>query len=196
MKKICTGGVVTLLASTLAFAASADAIGFSGAYDPANFTLTNSNADGSVNTSGAPASISLTGGNNNSDAVGSTTYTALAAAAGTVSFNWSYTTPDGPSFDPFGYVVNGGFTVLTDPSGLRNQTGTTSFSVIAGDTFGFQSRTTDNLFGAPTTTISNFSAPDATAVPFEFEATGGFLVVGALMLTKKMLKKRAEEKLK
>ena len=186
------GGVVTLLASTLAFAASADAIGFTGAYDPANFTLTNTNGNGSVNTSGAPASIALTGGNNGSDAFGSTTYTALAAAAGTVSFNWSYTTPETNSFfDPFGFVVNGTFTQLTI-DGLQNETGTASFSVIAGDTFGFQSNTTDNIVGAPTTTFTNFSAP----VPFEFEATGGFLVVGALMLTKKMLKKRAEEKLK
>ncbi|GEM_PF-1143699 len=201
-KKICASGVVTLLASTLAFAASADAIGFSGAYDPANFTLTNSNADGLVNTS-APTSIALTGGNNNPTNTppllsGFTTYAAVAAATGTVSFDWSYTTADtslDPSYDYFSYYVNNGIpTQLTDDLGLPNQTGTASFTVIAGDTFGFQSDTWDNLNGAATTTITNFLAP--TAVPFEFEATGGFLAVCALMLTKKLLKKRAEEKLK
>ncbi|MCY7332121.1 MAG: PEP-CTERM sorting domain-containing protein [Pseudanabaena sp. CAN_BIN31] len=187
------------MASTLAFAASADAIGFSGAYIPANFTLTNINANGSVNTFGAPASIALTGSNSGGGSgSGSTTYTAFAAAAGTVSFDWSYTTTDAATFyDPFGFVKNGVFTQLTiDSFSNKNANGTASFAVIGGDTFGFQSNTGDNGGGAPTTTITNFSVSDATAVPFEFEATGGFLVVGALMLTKKMLKKRAEEKLK
>ena len=100
-------------------------MGFTDSYAPANFSLTNSNADGFVNTSGAPASISITGGDNGSSSFGSTKFFTTAAAAGLVSFDWNYSTQDAqsfdPSFDPFGFNLNGIFTQLTNSFGAQSR---------------------------------------------------------------------------
>lgn len=155
---------VTTVSLTLAAASSASAatvFGFQTPYAPINWTFANSNADGSVNTSGAPASISLTGGDNDSASSGTTNYTTTAAAAGTVTFNWNYSTNDidGPFFDPFGYLLNGSFIQVTDDGGGVVQNGTSTFNVLAGDSFGFRIFTRDNTLGRASVTISNFSAP-------------------------------------
>ncbi len=153
---------VTTVGLTLAAASGASAatvFGFQDAYDPINWTFTNSNADGFVNTSGAPASISLTGGNNSSFNSGTTSYTTTAAAAGTVTFDWNYSTNDGPFFDRFGYLLNGSFTQVTNNGGGVVQNGTSTFNVLAGDSFGFRIFTRDNSVGPGSVTISNFSAP-------------------------------------
>ncbi|NCS24621.1 MAG: PEP-CTERM sorting domain-containing protein [Microcystis aeruginosa BS13-02] len=156
---------VTTVSLTLAAASSASAatvFGFQDAYDPINWTFTNSNADGSVNTGGAPASISLTGGDNGSGFSGTTDYTTTAAAAGTVTFDWNYSTADVSAFfDPFGYLLNGSFSFVT--SSPNN--GTSTFNVLAGDSFGFRVYTLDNRFGRGGVTISNFSAPGPVAPP-------------------------------
>jgi hypothetical protein len=144
-------------------------MGFTDSYAPANFSLTNSNADGFVNTSGAPASISITGGDNGSSSFGSTKFFTTAAAAGLVSFDWNYSTQDAqsfdPSFDPFGFNLNGVFTQLTNSFGAQSQFGTASFNVALGDTFGFEVQTIDNIFGRATVTISNFNALAPTPIP-------------------------------
>ncbi len=144
--------------------------------------MSNSNADGSVNTSGAPASISLTGGDNNSNSSGTTSYTTTAAAAGTVTFNWNYSTDDAvTSFDPFGYLLNGSFTQVTNDGGGVVQNGTSTFNVLAGDSFGFRISTNDNIAGRGSVTISNFSAPAPVpaSVP-EPSTVLSFLVLGGL----------------
>ena len=160
---------VTTVSLTLAAASGASAatvFGFQTPYAPINWTFTNSNADGSVNTGGAPASISLTGGNNFSNSSGTTNYTTTAAAAGTVTFNWNYSTNDiGPLFDPFGYLLNGSFTQVTNDGGGVVQNGTSTFNVLAGDSFGFRIFTIDNTSGRASVTISNFSAPGPMAPP-------------------------------
>ena len=174
---------VTTVSLTLAAASGASAatvFGFQGPYAPINWTLTNSNADGFVDTSGAPASISLTGGDNGSDDFGTTDYTTTAAAAGTVTFDWDYSTADidGPFFDRFGYLLNGSFSFLT--SSPNN--GTSTFNVLAGDSFGFRVYTDDNVFGPGSVTISNFSAPGPVAptpVP-EPSTVLSLLVLGGL----------------
>ena len=159
---------VTTVGLTLAAASGASAatvFGFQDAYDPINWTFTNSNADGFVNTGGAPASISLTGGDNGSGDFGTTDYTTTAAAAGTVTFNWNYSTPDAPLLDPFGYLLNGSFTQVTNNVGGVVQNGTSTFNVLAGDSFGFRIFTDDNDGGRGSVTISNFSAPGPMAPP-------------------------------
>ena len=174
---------VTTVSLTLAAASGASAatvFGFQDAYDPINWTFTNSNADGFVNTGGAPASISLTGGNNGSGSSGTTDYTTTAAAAGTVTFDWNYSTADGPFWDTFGYLLNGSFTFLTNsPSN-----GTSTFNVLAGDSFGFRVYTLDNIFGPGSVTISNFSAP----IP-EPSTVLSLLVLGGLGAGLKYLKR-------
>ncbi|MFM7875379.1 MAG: PEP-CTERM sorting domain-containing protein [Microcystis panniformis] len=174
---------VTTVSLTLAAASGASAatvFGFQDAYDPINWTLTNSNADGFVNTGGAPASISLTGGNNGSFNFGTTDYTTTAAAAGTVTFDWDYSTNDDPGFDGFGYLLNGSFSFLTDSP----NNGTSTFNVLAGDSFGFRVYTIDNVFGRGSVTISNFSAP----IP-EPSTVLSLLVLGGLGAGLKYLKR-------
>ena len=145
----------------------AQALGFTGSYAPSNFTLINNNADGSVDTSGSPASIGLAGGNNGSGQFGQTSYLANAVSAGLVSFKWDYFSRDrdGATFDPFGYLLNGSFSQLTQGS-LSSQTGLASFAVKAGDKFGFAVQTTDNILGRAGVQISKFDvAPTAIPTP-------------------------------
>ncbi|NCQ98561.1 MAG: PEP-CTERM sorting domain-containing protein [Microcystis aeruginosa L211-101] len=180
---------VTTVSLTLAAASGASAatvFGFQDAYDPINWTFTNNNADGSVNTTGAPASISLTGGDNGSGSSGTTDYTTTAAAAGTVTFDWNYSTADidGPRWDPFGYLLNGSFTQVTNNGGGVVQNGTSTFNVLAGDSFGFRIFTDDNRLGPGSVTISNFSAP----VP-EPSTVLSLLVLGGLGAGLKYLKR-------
>ena len=170
---------IALAATSLALAANpAQALTlFDGYYAPANWTQT-IQPDGSINTGGAPASITLTGadnggGNKNTD------FTIAAPAAGTVSFNWSFLTADGaPFYDPFGYLLNGAFTKLTDDVGAQNQTGSASFNVLAGDVFGFRQNSEDSDLGRASTTISLFNGPVAASVPGPLPLLGAGAALG------------------
>ena len=148
---------IALAGATLGLAANpAQALTlFAGYYAPANWTQT-IQPDGSINTGGAPASITLTGADNGGDNK-NTDFTIAAPSAGTVSFDWSYSTADISSgWDPFGYLLNGAFIKLTN-DGVANQSGSASFSVLAGDVFGFRQNSFDSIFGRASTTISNFN---------------------------------------
>jgi hypothetical protein len=171
----------------------AHAVGFSGSYAPANFTLTNTNSNGSVNTSGAPNSIVLTGSNNGSASAGTLDYTVAAAGAGTFSFNWSYTTADSTYWDPFSVLINGVATQLTaattSNTGVLNESGTYTTTANLGDIIGWRVATRDNFGGAPTVTISNFSAPEAsTSVPEPFTIIGTLVGSTAAVRMRKKLK--------
>ena len=162
-----TGFLAMLVAAGLfssAGPAQAAIVGFQGPYDPANWTLTPNGGNGSVDMLLAPTSITLIG----SDAgTGNfTDFTTLAVGDGLVSFSWDYITFDGegPSWDPFGYLLDGTFTQLTDNGGGQSQSGSASFSVLAGQTFGFRVVTIDGIYGPAQSTISSFEAPSA-AIP-------------------------------
>jgi hypothetical protein len=145
--------------------AQASIVGFQGPYDPANWTLTTNGGNGSVDTSGAPASVILAGSNTGSFSQIFTDFTTLAVGDGLVSFSWNYETFDtGPNWDPFGYLLDGVFTQLTDDSGAQTQSGSASFSVLAGQTFGFRVNSVDDTSGRAQSTISSFEAPSA-AIP-------------------------------
>jgi hypothetical protein len=87
--------------------------------------------------------------------------------AGTFSFDWQYSTadigdlPDHPpaEFDWAGYVINGNFLLLSSQVGNNYQSGHLSVYVPIGESFGFYVQTQDNLGGAATLTVSNFTAP-------------------------------------
>lgn len=131
---------------------------------------------GSVDTSGAPASITLIGGNDGCDGVEFEglekglaesesqacllDYTIAAPAAGTVSFHWAYDSlEEDASYDLF-LVLKGGTAIkLSDDAGASSQSGDYSFSVTAGQVFGFRLDCTDCTSGAATVVISSFSAP-------------------------------------
>jgi hypothetical protein len=179
--------LVALVATT---AANAGPIGFSGPYAPSNWTLTTLNSDGTVNTAGAPNSISITSGDNGSGGSGDTNYTITMPASGTVSFDWDYTTVDTDAFfDPFGYTVNGVFTPLIDSFGVTSGSGSVILFLNAGDTFGFQANTFDNILGRSTTVISNFDAP--VPEPISLVVFGGLIVGGGLVARKRLLAKKA-----
>lgn len=166
-------------------ARAADIMGFTGPYAPANWTLENFNADGSVDTSNAPNSIELRGGDNGSDDFGFTIYQVTAAETGTVMFDWNYETFDtsGPATDVWGYVLNGEFFQLSADFGSNTQNGTFMFAVTAGDTFGFEIDTADNLGGFAQVTIANFKAP--VPIPEPFTILGSLTAVGFGVLFKR-----------
>lgn len=148
-------------------------------YDPPKWTASIV-GNGSVNENQAPNSIELVGPNTSSTANNrKTDYTIQSPSAGTVSFNWQYTSIDTrglPSFDPFGYLIGGSFTPLTNSSGPLSQSGFASFSVLAGEEFGFRQMSTDNINGGATTTITNFDGP--VPVPAPLPLLGASLPLG------------------
>ena len=158
---------IALAATSLALAANpAQALTqFAGDYAPANWTQS-IGGDGSINTSGAPGSIVLAGADDDSFTTNNTDFTIASPAAGTVSFNWAYYSLDTwASEDPFGYLLNGVYTGLTDGSDSLTQSGSASFSVLAGDLFGFRQWSSLSTFGRASTTISLFNGPVAASVP-------------------------------
>lgn len=181
---------------------------FMGAYEVSNWTTTTEDNSGgilpvqpSVNILGAPSSIQLLSGD---DTLASppgpgnsfVEFTIAAASSGLVSFDWLYDIPldvggpgsdEEPEFELFGYLLNGNFTQLTDSFGSTTQSGMISFNVNNGDIFGFRAFSVDSTFGHQTTTISNFSAPDAVPEP----ATIVLIGTGFLGLIAYRLKNRA-----
>jgi hypothetical protein len=142
---------------------------FAGYYAPGNWTQS-IQGDGSINTGGAPASISLSGAGDYSFTNKNTDFTIAAPTAGTVSFDWAFASTDSDAeMDPFRYLLNGAFTPLTINGAGSNQVGSASFSVLAGDVFGFRQNSADSISGRASTTISNFNgplaAPDLASVP-------------------------------
>lgn len=159
------------VASTATLALPAQALqlqqGFAGAFAPAKWTFAANGGDGSVDTAGAPNSIKLTGNDNGTGGF-FTNYSTIATASGPVTFNWAYNTNDS-GFDSFGYLLNGGFNFLANQNG---ETGTTTFQVAVGDSFGFSIDGNDGLFGPGIATISNFSAPATVPGPLPLLGLG------------------------
>ena len=155
---------------------------FSGQYAPSNWTQS-IQGDGSIITGGAPANIVLTSADDGGGDQ-STDFTITALSAGTVSFDWNYILPTNSSYgsewDPFGYLLNGTFTKLTVDGPSLSQSGSTSFSVNAGDVFGFRQNSVDSTDGSASTTVSNFNVPGPLPI----------LGIPAVLLYSRNLKKR------
>lgn len=143
--------------------ASAD---FIGPYDVNQWTKTLDG--GSIDLSSAPTSITLISSDSGFDIDSNQDFTITAFGDGLMSFDWDYHTDDtfvdglgeiikSPEFDPFGILLNGAFTQLTDDNGPIDQGDSVLFSIMAGDVFGFRANSFDSLFGSATTTISNFN---------------------------------------
>jgi hypothetical protein len=182
---------IALAGATLGLAANpAQALTqFAGDYAPANW-LQSIQGDGSINTGGAPASISLSGADDDSFTDQNTDFTISAPLAGTVSFDWAYSTNDDPAWDPFGYLLNGAFTQLTNGFGDQNQSGSASFSVLAQDLFGFRQNSVDSRFGRAVTTISNFNGPLAASGPASVPGPLPLLGAGAAFGWSRQLRRR------
>ena len=118
-----------------------------------------------------------------------TDFTIAAPTAGTVSFDWNFSTLDGAQYDPFGYLLNGVFTQLTNDLGSQTQSGSASFSVLSGDVFGFRQNSQDSGHGRASTTISNFNGPTAAA-PASVPGPLPILGVGAAFAYSRRLRRR------
>lgn len=149
MATAATLGIMSIVPS------QAKAFSFKGPFDPSNWTLTNTNADGSVDTTNAATgTVVLTGGNNGSFSPGTTDWTIPidSSRAGNITFNWSYFTLDTPGFDSAGFLLNGVYTTLAVQDGDFS-TSPVSINVSVGDTFGFRAETSTNTDGPPIFTI-------------------------------------------
>jgi len=208
-----------LVAAMAVGAPSIAAADFAGSYALDNWTLTNTNANGSVVPSaGTATSITITGGDNQSFAFGTTDFTIAAAAAGTVSFSWSYASIDFNTFDLAGFCkpidpnlgpctidminvnsIADNLVLIATNDGLPSGfSGTFSDTVAAGDIFGFSVVTDDNVFGPGVLTISDFSAPEPTSGGQENEGnevpvppTVGLLAIGLTVARLARLRRRA-----
>ncbi|WP_432671339.1 hypothetical protein [Flavobacterium sp. SM2513] len=156
---------------------------FTGAFAPENWTTTNTDTNGNVNTANAPASIIITSGNNGSSFPGTTDYSIVVPASGTLSFNWNYTTNDGPEWDYPQIVYNSVISYFTDfnESGADTQSGFETIEVVAGETFVLRMYTQDNSGPSGIVTISNFSVvSSATGTPsYAWTASNGGVLTGA-----------------
>ncbi|MEO1624594.1 MAG: HYR domain-containing protein, partial [Bacteroidota bacterium] len=145
--------------------------GFTGDYAPGNWTYV-TNGDGQVVTSGAPDSVVLYGPDDGNWYTQSNMTTTITQN-GTISFNWSYRSEDldaAAGFDPAGIIYNGVYYQLTSGTswffngvlyadGNTVQSGSVSFNVNAGDSFGFYQYTIDAVEGSGIFRIENFNAP-------------------------------------
>jgi len=106
-------------------------------------TVTVGESDGSVGGSGILSSSSMELFGGNSSFRGITWYSTVASSTGTISVDYAFGNPsDIYDYDGAGWVLNGVFTaVVTNGNGPR--TGTITFSVNAGETFGFGVFTAD-----------------------------------------------------
>ncbi|MFM8488454.1 MAG: HYR domain-containing protein, partial [Bacteroidota bacterium] len=76
-----------------------------------------------------------------------------------VTFDWSYSTVDlNPTYDPFGYSVNGLYIQLSDDIGALTQSGSQVIPVPAGAEFCLIQSTIENDGGSATTVVSRFKA--------------------------------------
>ena len=129
---------------------------------------------GSIDISGAPDTVVLISSNDNSDAEKNQDLTITALENADISFAWNFQTNDSfNAYDPFGMLLNGVFTQLSDNLGNNNQSGVFSFNVVTGDIFGFRANSIDSMFGSSITDISAFNAvPTSVPIPATFWLMG------------------------
>jgi len=153
--------------------------GFNGDFAPANWSFNANGGTGSFFFDPSNENVTITGSDGGSANNINTTLCNTIANDGVIQFDWSYVTNDGPTFDPFGYSLNGTFVSLTDSFGPQNQNGTANIPIAAGDQFCFVANTLDDVFGSATT-VSGMFVFDGTS---QSEFTCADLGVNTIMLT-------------
>ena len=118
MKNIlsCAAMLICMVVSG-AQATHAAVVGFTGDFAPGNWTTTLDGGDGYVNTSNAPTSVVIASANNGDNVLRNTDFSIAMPFNGAISFDWSFTTSDGPVWDPFLVGIDGVYTRLTNNDG-------------------------------------------------------------------------------
>lgn len=165
---------VTVLA--LVPAAWAGPVRFEGDLDPANWTMSLTNSNGSVDVSGAPEFIRLIGTDGyESGLSGRTDYRITVPQDLSITFWWHYVSHDrdGATYDPAGYYLNGALVQLSEDAGWPSQRGQVRLDLAAGDRFGFWVSSTDNMYGRGELDISGVPEPATLGIV----GTGLFAIV-------------------
>ncbi|MEZ5045695.1 MAG: T9SS type A sorting domain-containing protein [Chitinophagaceae bacterium] len=177
----CVGGTTTIN-STVSYSCLGNDTNFVGTYAPANWSLVNTNSNGSISTVFIPSQLGINSGTNGSFTDGTTSFEKVIICPGTVSFSWNYFTTDIAYTDRPQYQVNSNTPVLMtgfNIFGGSTQSGTQTITVNAGDTLKLQMWTFDNDGISATVNISNFIAPK---LPLTGSATVWDAATGGNML--------------
>ena len=172
--KVAVHSAVWLVAWCGGFAPAADA-GFIGPYVLSNWTLINTNGNGAATTLDGGNSLILSGSNNGGGLPGSTEWIITVPVDDALSFGWSYFSLDAPEKDLAGYSIGSQFFLLSGSSGSSGNTG---LLLKAGQSFGFNVRTSDNLGEPGILTITQFSSPATVPEPDGIS----FVVLGTALL--------------
>jgi len=151
-------------------------------FDSLSFTLSNTPGCMLMNLCGTAtvmgSDLVFMGANTGSGLSGDTFLLTTAPAAGTVLFDWSYSTLNSPGAEVAGYVLGMTFVSLADTN-LQMGTGVT-FAVSQGQTFGFEIQAADNMGEPGIITIENFSAPNvSTPEPGSFALAAAGIAIAA-----------------
>ena len=170
----------SLRAATLALGTCALA-GFSAHASAAYVFSNDGTGDGSL--SGSYPAFTITGSNDGSGLEDTAFYLQHFTASEVVTFTWHYASADtgGTNFDPAGWILNNVETQLSvdgDPGTLSS--GTTSVTVLAGDTFGFYVDSRDSSFGAGMLAVGQDLPPPPPPPPANPEPPNAALVMAGL----------------
>lgn len=179
--------ICCLLLLGFGLAPSAEA-GFIGYYDVQKFTVFNENADGFAVTPDGGLSMVLTGGNNGSGLPGATNFYITAFEPGFVQFRYLYSSLDLPAWDWASYFIGDSYLPMADTDG---QSGTVSFAIAGGQSFGWRIETEDNSGEPAILTILDFTAPSGPATPEP--GTLILAALGAALLCGRRSKARMQE---
>ncbi|MBE9204180.1 hypothetical protein IQ218_12965 [Synechocystis salina LEGE 06099] len=179
LKTLSLAGLSSLFLTVGAMPALAVS-GFAGFYAPGNFTFSSdppealnmgdldidNAATGEVTIFGPDDAFNMLG---TTPASNSWSIMVTPAGAGTISFNWSFSSAlDEVGDDTASYFINSNFFTLATGNGeTQSSSSPVNLNLLAGDTFGFQVSTATNLGGEGILTINDFNA---TPVPFESDA--------------------------
>jgi hypothetical protein len=138
---------------------------FSGSFAPGQFTLIDTNSNGSIVFAGIDT-MTITG----TDGMGGYGVNLAAvriAATGTINITYEVTQIDGAGpgghYDEFGYQLNGVYTPVEYDLGI----GGASIPVSANDSFAFYVSSTDNAAGGLNIFVYGFSFSPATPLPLD-----------------------------
>lgn len=153
--------------------ATADVIGFTDGYAPANWSTAQSTG---VPAAGGPPAGATNDGTTATLSGGDTScvdwqqpggacvlkYTiSIPGVGGSIQFHWSYVTNDDlgdPSFDRFGVIINGLLVQLSNDLGAATQSGDPlPITATGGSTFGWYIDCLDCAFGNAVATITDFT---------------------------------------